>query len=148
MPLCDTLLRLAEDPSFYRPLWSEQILQEVGDTLLKHGYSESQRDRRLNFMRQFFPEAMVEVPDELVKAIALAPDADDSHILAAAIIGKANAIIHKTRNTSLRNASKGMEFCAIIPTTSWCTSITYHPSKSWKSLTNKPLTQSKAGMNS
>ena len=33
MPLCDTLLRLAEDPSMYRPLWSGNILQEVGNVL-------------------------------------------------------------------------------------------------------------------
>ena len=97
MPLCDTLLRLAEDPSFYRPLWSDQILQEVGDTLIKHGYTEAQSDRRLDFMQQFFPEAMVDVPEELVKAIKIGPDANDSHVLCAAIMGKANAII--TQNT-------------------------------------------------
>lgn len=97
MPLCDTLLRLAEDPSFYRPLWSDQILKEVGDTLLQHGYTEAQRDRRLEVMRRAFPEAMVDVPEELVKAIAVAPDADDSHILAAAVMARANAII--TQNT-------------------------------------------------
>ena len=33
MPLCDTLLRLAEDPAMYRPLWSDKILQEVGAVL-------------------------------------------------------------------------------------------------------------------
>jgi predicted nucleic acid-binding protein len=97
MPLCDTLLRLAEDPSFYRPLWSDQILQEVGETLIRHGYTEAQRDRRLQFMRQFFPEAMVDVPVELVEAITVGPDGDDSHVLAAAIMSKANAII--TQNT-------------------------------------------------
>lgn len=97
MPLCDTLLRLAEDPSFYRPHWSEQILREVGETLIRRGYTEKQRDRRLNFMREFFPEAMVDVPEELVKAVATGPDVDDSHILAAAIMSKANAII--TQNT-------------------------------------------------
>ena len=43
MPLCDTLLRLAEDPSMYRPLWSDQILQEVGIALEKKlGYSTAQ----------------------------------------------------------------------------------------------------------
>jgi hypothetical protein len=30
MPLCETLLRLAEEPALYRPLWSDSILQAVG----------------------------------------------------------------------------------------------------------------------
>lgn len=29
MSLCDTLLRLAEEPAMYRPLWSDEILAEV-----------------------------------------------------------------------------------------------------------------------
>jgi hypothetical protein len=33
MCLCDTLLRFAEYPAMYRPLWSSEILQEVGDAL-------------------------------------------------------------------------------------------------------------------
>jgi hypothetical protein len=33
MCLCDTLLRLAEEPAMYRPLWSNEILQEVGTAL-------------------------------------------------------------------------------------------------------------------
>ncbi|MGE5567438.1 MAG: hypothetical protein ACM3S5_00225 [Rhodospirillales bacterium] len=33
MPLCDTLLRLAEDPAFYIPKWSADILRELRSTL-------------------------------------------------------------------------------------------------------------------
>ncbi|HKR96279.1 MAG TPA: hypothetical protein VJW55_12985, partial [Candidatus Angelobacter sp.] len=33
MGLCDCLLRLAESPALYRPLWSEDILQELAKTL-------------------------------------------------------------------------------------------------------------------
>ena len=33
MALCDTLLRLAEKPALYQPLWSEQILAEVAKVL-------------------------------------------------------------------------------------------------------------------
>ena len=43
MPLCDTLLRCAEDPALFRVLWSEQILEEVKRTLLqKFGYTAKQ----------------------------------------------------------------------------------------------------------
>ena len=94
MPLCDTLLRLAEEPAFYRPLWSEQILQEVGSTLeQKFHKSTHQVERRLGFMREHFPEALVVVPDDLPKALTCIPDENDRHVLAAAIRGGANAIV-------------------------------------------------------
>ena len=97
MPLCDTLLRLAEDPAFYRPLWSDEILREVGEKLVKKGYSEEQRDRRINIMRQHFPEALVDVPEELIRSISTIPDLQDCHVLGAAILSHANVII--TQNT-------------------------------------------------
>ena len=62
MPLCDTLLRLAEEPGLYRPLWSEEILHEVSHALEEFGYTQQQRDRRLQAMRTAFPEAIVDVP--------------------------------------------------------------------------------------
>jgi predicted nucleic acid-binding protein len=97
MPLCDTLLRLAEDPAMYRPLWGEQILQEVGAALInKLRYTEAQRDRRLQMMREAFPEAVVHIPDGFASPLACIPDENDRHVLAAAICGHANAIV--TRN--------------------------------------------------
>ncbi len=94
MPLCDTLLRLAEDPAFYRPLWSEEILREAGDALEgKLGLSLSQRKRRLDAMRQAFPEACVPVPNDLLDAFECGADKDDRHVVAAAVRGQANAII-------------------------------------------------------
>ncbi len=96
MPLCDTLLRLAEHPAFYRPLWSEEILQEVGNVLEnKFGYTWKQRDRRLDAMRKAFPEAAVKLPVKLDSFDC--PDKDDRHVLAAAVRGQANAIV--TNNT-------------------------------------------------
>ncbi len=97
MPLCDTLLRLAEEPAFYRPLWSEQILQELGQALTDRKYTGQQRDRRINVMREHFPEAIVDVPEEIIHAVATLPDMKDRHVLAAAILAKANAIV--TANT-------------------------------------------------
>ncbi|PYX10986.1 MAG: hypothetical protein DMG88_00550 [Acidobacteria bacterium] len=94
MPLCDLLLRLAEEPALYRPLWSEQILQEVGIALINclH-HTETQRDRRLAFMRGSFPEALVSVPADLPQAVSCIPDPGDRHVLAAAISGRADAIL-------------------------------------------------------
>jgi predicted nucleic acid-binding protein len=98
MPLCELLLRLAEEPALYRPLWSDPILQEVGISLVRDlGLTEKQRDRRLRFMRTFFPEATVEVPDNLSDALVCIPDPNDRHVLAAAIRGKADAILTLNR---------------------------------------------------
>jgi putative PIN family toxin of toxin-antitoxin system len=92
MPLCDTLLRLAEHPAFYRPLWSEKILEEVGNVLeQKLQYSQPQRERRLAAMRRAFPESLVIIPTRLDSFEC--PDEGDRHVLAAAVKGQANAII-------------------------------------------------------
>lgn len=97
MPLADTLLRLAEAPSLYRIIWTEELLQEIGVTLNKLGRTPFQIERRLNVMREHFPEAMVSITPELVAAVPCLPDTDDRHVVAAAILGRADAII--TANT-------------------------------------------------
>jgi len=57
MPVCDILLRLAEEPAFYIPKWSDQILNEVAATLAKFGRSPEQVTRRLDAMKSAFPDA-------------------------------------------------------------------------------------------
>ena len=47
MPLCDTLLQLAEEPALYSPRWSRDILCELRSTLQRMGYTTSQADRRI-----------------------------------------------------------------------------------------------------
>ena len=94
MPLCETLLRLAEEPALYRPLWSDSILQEVGAVLDRNMHLNSKQiNRRLDAMRSTFPEASVVIPDDLAQALICIPDPDDRHVLAAAIRGKADAIL-------------------------------------------------------
>ena len=88
MPLCETLLRLAEEPALYRPLWSESILQEVGIALGRMKFSPTQVERRLTAMRYTFPEALVVIPDEFAQALTCIPDVNDRHVLAAAIMGR------------------------------------------------------------
>jgi predicted nucleic acid-binding protein len=94
MVLCDTLLRLAEQPALYRPLWSEQILAEVARVLKSQFHkSKEQISWRLEAMRQAFPDATAIFPIELLRATECIPDKDDRHVLAAAISAHANVIV-------------------------------------------------------
>ncbi len=94
MCLCDTLLRFAEEPALYRPLWSELILKEVRNGLVsKIGLTAAQRDHRLREMQKAFPEAMTPSPPDLIEALSCIPDANDRHVLASAISGRADAIV-------------------------------------------------------
>jgi predicted nucleic acid-binding protein len=98
MSLCDLLLRLAEEPAMYRPLWSEQILTEMAKAMrTKLRRSSTEVAWRKQQMIQAFPEAMVLVPPELLKAVECIPDKDDRHVLGAAIMARANTIV--TQNT-------------------------------------------------
>src|ERR1700728_2633872 len=98
MALCDFLLRLAEEPAMYRPLWSEQILAEMSKALRsKLNRSPQEITWRRGKMEESFPEAMVRVPSELLKAVECLPDQDDRHVLAAAIMARANTVV--TQNT-------------------------------------------------
>lgn len=98
MALCDFLLRLAEEPAMYRPLWSEKILDETAKALkVKLNRTDEEIEWRLNQMREAFPESMVAVPCDLLRAVEGIPDPDDRHVLAAAIMVRANVIV--TQNT-------------------------------------------------
>jgi predicted nucleic acid-binding protein len=98
MALCDLLLRLAEEPAMYRPFWSEQILNELAKALkIRLRRTSEEVDRRRKKMMEAFPEAMVRVPGELLKAVECIPDKNDRHVLAAAIMARANTIV--TQNT-------------------------------------------------
>jgi len=96
--LNDLLLRLAEEPAVYRPLWSEPILAEMMTALrTKLHRTAAEVAYRKDQMCEAFPEAMVAVPAELVSAAGCVPDENDRHVLAAAIMARANTIV--TQNT-------------------------------------------------
>jgi predicted nucleic acid-binding protein len=98
MALCDCLLRLAEEPALYRPLWSEQILREVAKSLEEDFKRTPQEiSWRLDQMKTAFPEAMVTVPSELVKGVECIPNPNDRHVLAAAVMARANAIVTQNK---------------------------------------------------
>ena len=94
MPLCDTLLRLAEEPSLYKPLWSTTILDELHRNLAKRLHrTQEQCDRRIAAMRLAFPESEISVPEELLRGFDCIPDENDRHVLGAAVRGSAHVIV-------------------------------------------------------
>lgn len=95
MPLCDTLLRLAEEPAFYLPRWSQETLDEVHRNLLKWGYRSDQADRRIRTMRAMFEDAEVVGYECLIPSMKNHPD--DRHVLAAAVRSGAHAIVTQNK---------------------------------------------------
>jgi predicted nucleic acid-binding protein len=89
----DTLLRLAEEPRLYIPLWSEEILEEAARTLNgpNFGLTAVQVDRLMGRLHSAFPEANIEGYEHLISAML--NDAGDRHVLAAAAKSGAHAIV-------------------------------------------------------
>jgi predicted nucleic acid-binding protein len=104
MPLCDTLLRLAEAPAFYLPKWSREILRELRSTLVRMGYSSAQADRRLAAMQSAFGDALVENYESLIDAMT--NDPKDRHVLAAAVRCGAHGIVTRNLKHFLPEAAK------------------------------------------
>jgi predicted nucleic acid-binding protein len=90
--LRDMLLRVASH-GLYRPLWSPDILRELGEKL-HDSYPDRPPDagRIFELMREAFPEAEIEGYATLQAAIAL-PDPADRHVVAAAVRGGADVIV-------------------------------------------------------
>jgi hypothetical protein len=96
-PLADTLLRCAEEPAFYFPLWSDRILGEVQKALSSKLRLAPEKARgRIAAMREAFPEASVEGFEPL-EPVLKKINPGDRHVLAAAIRGGAGRLL--TLNT-------------------------------------------------
>lgn len=95
----DFLLSMAIE-GLYRPLWSEAILAELCRSeeikLSNCGYDESaaieKSNRLVDRMRTAFDDALVTGWEGLEGSFGL-PDPDDEHVVAAAVVGGAGAII-------------------------------------------------------
>ena len=78
----------------FRPLWSDAILDEWIDSL-RQRFSDLTEDALAEYRSEVasgFPDACVSGHMPLVECLTL-PDPDDRHVLAAAIVGHANAIV-------------------------------------------------------
>jgi len=88
--LADLLLRLAAEGAF-RPLWSEEVLEEVRRNAVEAGVAEVGIEKRLAAMREYFPDAMVTGYERLTGSLSCDPK--DRHVLAAAVRSKADVLV-------------------------------------------------------
>lgn len=92
--LCDLLLRLAEEPRLFCPVWSQEIMVESHRTLttkLAKKWTRERADRWVEALGQAFPSAMAEPDPEVISK--LRNDPKDRHVLAAAIATRAELIV-------------------------------------------------------
>jgi len=93
--ITDTLLRLAEQ-GLFRPIWSEKIIDEARQalTIVHPELPDVAIARRLRAMNDSFEDAVVPTDAwlPLVEGLEL-PDPDDTHVVAAAIAGRAECIV-------------------------------------------------------
>ncbi|QHC59920.1 PIN domain-containing protein [Rathayibacter sp. VKM Ac-2760] len=87
--LNDFLLRLASRGAF-RPLWSEDVLEELTRNLSSFLPADAVA-RRVGAMRTHFPEALVSGHESLIPAMTNHPK--DRHILAAAVRADAAVLV-------------------------------------------------------
>jgi len=103
MPLADTLLRMAERPRLYLPMWSDRIMEEVTRNLvIKWEKSPEKAARRESKLREAFPEAWVEGYEPLIEVMQ--NDPKDRHVLAAAVRSKSELIVTYNRKDFPRSA--------------------------------------------
>ena len=92
-PLRDLLLSLAREGLFHAR-WTNRIHDEWVRNLLanRSDLTESQLRRTCQLMNDAVPDSLIDRWEKLEGAVEL-PDADDRHVLAAAICGHADAIV-------------------------------------------------------
>jgi predicted nucleic acid-binding protein len=112
----DFLLSLAAE-GMYRPVWSAAILAELeyheADKLIRRGVQEDNAASRARFlieqMRSAFDDAEIQGWEGLEGTYGL-PDPDDEHVVAAAVVAGAGAIVtHNTKDFPPSNLPNGIE---------------------------------------
>ena len=88
---CDLLLRLAERPRQYLPLWSDEVLAETRRTQTRLNWPPRLIESFEAALRSTFPEALVSGYEHLLSVVT--NDPKDRHVLAAAIHARAEVIL-------------------------------------------------------
>lgn len=90
--VCDLLLRLAESPRLFLPVWSDEILAETNRTHLnKLDWPKEIAETFQTEVRKAFPQALVNDYGHIIDK--LENDDKDRHVLAAAIHSGTSLII-------------------------------------------------------
>ena len=91
-PLPDTLLRLAEPPALYLPLWTEDIIIEMKRALERQiGLAPSKAAYLERELHHHFPDSWVAGYEPLIRKMT--NDEKDRHVLAAAVRARAPKIV-------------------------------------------------------
>ncbi len=81
----------------FTPLWSDRILEEWARAVARLGPEQEDIARgEILMLRVNWPKAVIDYPVDLEENLSL-PDENDTHVLAAAIEGKADILL--TQNT-------------------------------------------------
>ena len=91
-PLRDLLIRLART-NLFRARWSDQVHNEwTRNLLLKRPDLEGKLERTRDLINEAVDDCLVEGYETVIPSLAL-PVPDDGHVLAAAIVGRADVIV-------------------------------------------------------
>ena len=125
--LRDTLLRAAEN-ELYLPLWTTEILGELTRTILakRPNVRGASLARMIANMQDTFPGSTVEGHAPLIPAMTNHPG--DRHVLAAAILGRAESIVTWNRRHFLPAAERQFGVAVVTPDTFLCQLWEDHPS--------------------
>lgn len=98
------VLMVAARTRVFRVLWSDEILNECARNLIKDGRAtQDNMDRMFGMMKTIYPDATITGYQHLIPVMTCSPT--DRHVLAAAIVGKADVIVTYNRrdfpNTSV-----------------------------------------------
>ena len=87
----DILLWFAFEELFV-PFWSNDVMKEWSRVMMRNGLTQVEAKRRMHMVQEAFPFAMVRGYKSLVDQFHL-PDANDRHVLAAAVLVGADFIV-------------------------------------------------------
>jgi predicted nucleic acid-binding protein len=86
------VLMVAARTGVFRVLWSDEILDECARNLIKDGRAtQDNMDRMFTAMKKLYPNATVTGFHHLIPSMTC--EANDRHVLAAAVLAKADVIV-------------------------------------------------------